>query len=220
MNRDKIEALSQRERKYAVTKTDLLKALLEELETKTLSQVRIRDLAKKAKISEPTFFNYFSSKQDMLYYFIQMWATEMNVIAKQALKESNSYIEAISAIFSSSAIEIAEHPQIMLEIIAFHTQKSNVKAHTVSDAEKWLFFTEIEGIEEFADGGIETIVPPLLVKAVESGELPEDIDIQRLFLTLSSLFFGSALLLLNESPEVYPTLLNQQIEALFKGVKC
>ena len=220
MNENKLNSLPLREKKYAKTKVALLNALLNELETQELSLIKIKTLANLAEVSEPTFFNYFDSKQHILLYFIQIWSVEMNAIAKESEAKHSSYLATIKQIFQTTSQEILKHPQVMLEIIAFYTQSTKLKVHSISSAEKWLFFPTIEGVESLDDKGLESILPPLIQKAIEAKELDAKVDKEQLFLSLSSLFFGTALLLLKKSPEAFPFILEEQITQLFKGVSC
>ncbi|HFU77407.1 MAG TPA: TetR family transcriptional regulator [Epsilonproteobacteria bacterium] len=218
INIEKFNTLSQRQKKYAKTKTALLNALLEELESKKLSEIMIKSLAQKAEVSEPTFFNYFDSKSDMLVYFIQMWSIEMQTIAIECEKESISYVETIKNIFVKTATQISEHPQIMREIIAFQAQHDITKTHKVSNAEKWFFFQEIEGVEGLEGLGLESILPPLIAKAIETGEIYSDMDAELLFLMLSSLFFGTSLLVLKRIPEHLPMMLETELNLFFERI--
>ena len=220
LNYIKLDLLPQREKKYAKTKIALLNALLDELDSKELSLIKIKELANLAEVSEPTFFNYFDSKLHMLVYFIQLWSVEMNAIALKSEEKHSSYVEIIKDIFRQTAQEISEHPQIMLEIIAFHAQGVELKPHKITSAEKWLFFPEIDEVETIEGMGLESILPPLIAKAINSKELPTSTNAEQLFLTLSSLFFGTALLLLKDSAEAYPVALEAQLNQLFKGLSC
>jgi len=219
MNTKKLNDLPQREKKYAKTKITLLNTLLNELETKKLVDIKIKDLAFLSEISEPTFFNYFDCKIHMLVYFIQMWSIDMNSIA---LKSENIYInnniEIIKDIFKKTSEQISEHPQIMLEIISFQAQGIELTPHIITDAEKWLFFPDIKDVENLKSMGLESIIPPLLENAKLKKEISIEVDTQMLFLNISSLFFGLALLLLKDSAEAYPSILEKQINQLFKGL--
>lgn len=219
-NINKFNDLPQRQKKYAKTKIALLNALLNELEKKSLSEIMIKELAKNAEVSEPTFFNYFDSKYDMLVYFIQLWSIEMNALAQSSELKYNSYVTTIKDIFKQTSLQITKNPQIMLEIIAFQAQGLKLKPHTITRAEKWLFFPEIEKVENIEGMGLESILPPLITKAIQRGELDKSIDAELLFLTLSSLFFGTALFILKKSTEAYPTYLEAQLNQLFKGLSC
>lgn len=220
MNNKKLNNLPQREKKYAKTKIALLNALLDELESKELSIIKIKELANLAEVSEPTFFNYFDSKLHMLVYFIQLWSVEMNAIAIKSEARHGSYIEIIKDIFAQTAKEISQHPQIMLEIISFHAKRVELKPHALTSAEKWLFFPDIDEVENIEGMGLESILPPLITKAIEAKELSVKTNQEQLFLTLSSLFFGSALLLLKDSPQAYPFVLENQLNQLFTFIEC
>ncbi|SFV61030.1 hypothetical protein MNB_SV-13-1376 [hydrothermal vent metagenome] len=161
-NINKFNDLPQRQKKYAKTKIALLHALLKELEKKSLSEIMIKELAYITEVSEPTFFNYFDSKNDMLVYFIQLWSIDMNALAQSSELKCHSYILTIKDVFKQSSLQIVNHPQIILEIIAFQAQG----------------------------------------------------------LTLSSLFFGTSLLILRKSKEDYPLYLEAQLNQLFKGLTC
>jgi AcrR family transcriptional regulator len=219
-NINKFNNLPQRQKKYAKTKIALLNVLLNELEKKSISEIMIKDLVKYAEVSEPTFFNYFDSKLDMLVYFIQLWSIEMNALAQRSELESNSYVKTIKDIFKQSSVQIIKNPQLMLEIIAFQTQGLKTNPHSITKAEKWLFFPEITEVENIEGMGLESILPPLITKAIQSKELDKSTNAQLLFLTLSSLFFGTALLVLKDSPQAYPSLLEEQLNQLFKGLSC
>jgi AcrR family transcriptional regulator len=219
-NKTQFDSLAQRQKKYAKTKIALLNALLEELKTKQLFEIKLKNLAFIAEVSEPTFFNYFDSKQHILLYFIQLWSIEMNALAGESEAKYNSYIEIIKDIFQKTSQKIVLHPQIMLEIIAFQAQGLELNPHKITLAEKWLYFPKIENIERIEGMGLESILPPLINKAIESKELPKTINTQFLFLSLSSLFFGTALLVLKNSAEGYPLFLEEQINLIFKGLSC
>ena len=219
-NINKLNDLPQRQKKYAKTKIALLDALLKELEKKSLSEIMIKDLAKDAEVSEPTFFNYFDSKLDMLVYFIQLWSIDMNALAQSSELKCKSYVTTIKDIFRQTSLQITKHPQLMLEIIAFQAQGLKLKSHTITVAEKWLFFPETAKVENIEGMGLESILPPLITKAIQAGELDKSTDTELVFLTLSSLFFGTALLILKKSTEAYPKYLEAQLNQLFKGLSC
>ncbi|MCF6287666.1 MAG: hypothetical protein L3J53_00325 [Proteobacteria bacterium] len=218
-NIEKFNKLPQRQKKFAKTKIALLTALLEGLKTKPLSAIMIKNLAKSAEISEPTFFNYFDSKVHMLVYFIQIWSIDMNAIGRNCEHESPSYLESIKNIFIKTAQENVLHPKIMLEIISFQAQDVKLELHDISDGEKWLMFEDIANVETLDGAGLETILPALIKKAQEGGELGKDVDTGLLFLTLSSLFFGTSLLLLKRDPKNLPDTLESQLNFIFEKVK-
>lgn len=220
-NIEKYDQLPQRQKKFAKTKIALLGALIKELEKKTFQDIMIKEIAKIAEVSEPTFFNYFDSKQDMLVYFIQIWSIEMNAIAKESQKNSTSYLETIKSIFSKTSTKIMTNPQIVLEIISFQAQMKleDIRFHEITNGERWYLFKEILDVEELEAKGLESILPPLIEKAVKNGELKENTDVELLFLMLSSLFFGTSLLILKKDPNQLLTMLDKEIDIVFQTFK-
>ncbi len=214
-NKQKFDALPQRQKKYAKTKTALLNALLEELSSKPLTDVAIKALCKTAEVSEPTFFNYFDSKQHMLVYFIQLWSVEMNALAKTCEATNTSYTETIKHIFVKTAQQISAHPRIMQEVLAFQALNTQLHPHNISDGEKWIFFSNITDVENLEGMGLDSILPPLISKAVSAGELDQPIDQELFFLTLSSLFMGTSLLVLQRDPQFLPDAFAAQLDYIF-----
>ncbi|WP_428738776.1 TetR/AcrR family transcriptional regulator [Sulfurimonas sp.] len=214
-NIDKFNKLTQREKKYIKTKVTLLNVFLKELETNSLSAIMIKDIASKAEVSEPTFFNYFDSKQDLLVYFIQIWSIEMNVISKKYENVSISSLDTIKDIFLYTAKNMLKNPQLMLEIISFQAQSKISKVHQITNGEKWYFFQDIEYVEELDTFGLESIIPPLIQKAINARELPKGTDTELLFLTLSSLFFGTSLILLKKDPNMLVKMFEKEIINVF-----
>ncbi len=218
---EKFNTLSLRERKYAQTKITLLRSLLQALKTKKFSEIYIKDLAKESKISEPTFFNYFSSKDDILMYFLQLWSIKM-VAYSQSLEEKGLTIkEIIQEIFTNTSSEISEIPRLLLEIIAYKTKKQTSSPHVITDAEKWLFFPDIKGIENIPyleHIGFQNVLYPLIEKGIKQGEFKKEISIDSIFLTLISLFFGTALFLLPQDCFQWKKSINEQIQNALKNM--
>ncbi|MDH5561410.1 MAG: TetR/AcrR family transcriptional regulator [Deltaproteobacteria bacterium] len=216
LNNRKFLELPQRQKNFAKTKLALLNALLDEFETKNLSSIKIRDLCLKAEVSEPTFYNYFNSKQHIVLYFIQIWSIEMNVLADSFKKAGTSTIDTIKNIFLKSAKDISSCPRIMLEILSFLAHDTELPVHEISDAEKWLHFKEVDAVETLEGKGMDSFLPTLIGEAVLNGELDKDTDQGILFIMLSSLFLGTSLLLLKKDPEMYVPAFEAELDFIFK----
>jgi AcrR family transcriptional regulator len=62
-----------RERKKAAQRNAIVAVFLEALETSELGDLKIDELCARIGISKVTFFNYFSSKEQVLEYFVLTW---------------------------------------------------------------------------------------------------------------------------------------------------
>lgn len=64
---------SLREQKFGDKRVEILDVFMKELETKKIQSISVDSVCEIAKISKVTFFNYFESKEQVLYYFIHKW---------------------------------------------------------------------------------------------------------------------------------------------------
>lgn len=86
---DPLENFPLKERKFARTRMNLIFGLLQLLESRSYDDIKIIELCQFAEISEPTFYNYFPEKDDLILHYIQIWSLMVSVFAEeQNLKES------------------------------------------------------------------------------------------------------------------------------------
>jgi len=184
-----MEDLPLRERKAARLRQALLEALVVRLHERTLDEITVRELCAEVPCSEPTFFNHFQSKNDLLVYFIALWSVEMAWL----VREESSALDAIELIFAHTATQHARNPGIMGEIIAYQARFPSPEPPGLTRAEKRLWFTDKDGIEAFEGRGLDSLLPELLSRAVSAGELPPGTDVMGAFAALSAIFFGAAI---------------------------
>ena len=211
--------ISLRDRKYAQTKLTLLNAALERLEERPFEEVGVKELCEAIPISEPTFFNYFPRKTDLLVYFIQLWTIEVSWHARQAAG-TGSGLGAIEAIFEFTAQKAQAHPAVMGEIIAFQARMSErPDLANISLAERLLAFPELEGVEDLPAEGLDSILPAQLARAIDLGELPGDIDMETVFTSLVSIFFGVPVVMCRIAPAGIGSMYRRQLHLLWEGVR-
>ena len=146
-----------RERKYATQKLKILDAFDEKLKAKSLADISVKEIAYELEISEMTFFNYFSSKKEVLIYFIELWSLEM-----QLLIDGKEPIESIYLIFEKTAKTIEDNPNLFMEIVSamalYGVAKKDIK---ISKAERILRFGSDT---DYVVGGFKELLMPLLKK--------------------------------------------------------
>ena len=214
--------IAHKEKKHARTKLALLDAVLALIREKSLDEIPVIDICEAAGVSRATFFNYFSSKNDLLIYFIQLWTVEVAYQARLASAAVGGLC-AIEEIFRHTARLCREHPEIMAESIAFQARrKEDPRPDTVpllTEAEKSLRFPHIKDFTGLEQGGLQSIFPPALMNAVRLGELPADLDIQATTFALAVIFFGVPATLGPARAEMYAELYIQQLKLLWTGIK-
>ncbi|PJZ80814.1 TetR/AcrR family transcriptional regulator [Leptospira meyeri] len=205
-NLDNLRQFPLKERKFAKTRTNLTFAFLTELETKTFEEIKIKDLCQMAEVSEPTFYNYFPEKGDLILHYIQIWSLQVSVFVQEK-KLSESGFGILSALFRYTAKESKKNPRILLEIISFQAKtKKSVQVHRLTSAERVLLFPDISGIESLVADGIEGIIQKAITLAAKNGELPESTNWKSFSLSIASCFFGIPILAFQ---------LNQNLEKLW-----
>ena len=120
-----------RGRKKAAQRIAIVDVFLQALETNELGDLNIEDLCGQIGISKVTFFNYFSSKEQVLEYFVLIWQFKVAVLLDEA---GLTGLPALNLIFDS----IAEHPagrHIMNAVMLFFLKSKVTKTIEISDYE-------------------------------------------------------------------------------------
>jgi len=219
MPRTSFSQLPLRQRKFAETKLGLLDATLQAIRTRPLDEVPVRELCAAVSISEASFFNYFPKKSEILTYYVQLWSIEMAWHASRRAARGAG-LAAIEDIFARTAASFAENPAPMGEIIA---GQARLAVHptfaTIGLAERLKAFPELDGIEHVKGEGLGELLPPLIDRAVQAGELPAGIDRAATVVALASIFLGTPVVLRAGSPKALAPAYATQLQLLWSGLR-
>lgn len=203
---DRLISFPLKEIKFAKTRTNLTFAFLKELELKSFEEIKIKELCQIAEVSEPTFYNYFPEKGDLILHYIQIWSLQVSVFALEK-KLSESGLGMLSSLFRYTAKESKKNPRILLEIISFQAKtRKSLQQPKLTKAERALLFPKIVGIEDLDADGVEGIIRKALSVAAKNGELPTSTDWKFFSMAIASCFFGVPILSFQ---------LNQNLEKLW-----
>jgi len=209
---------SLRDEKRARTRIRLVEALMQELAQHRLDEVKVRDLASHAGVSQATVFNYFPTKGHLLTHFIRLWSLQVGVEARRILVAEQSALAALEALFVHTGEQTARNPTLMLEIIA-HQARGVPDTGGIEALERRLFLPDEPDVDELSDQGLGDLIPELLSVAVKGGELPKSTDIPSLTLAAASIFFGVPLLLGHRQPEAIAPMYRQHLQLLWAGAR-
>lgn len=214
----RLQDLPLRQRKQAQTRLALLHAVLARLDgTRTLEDINVRELCAEASISEASFFNYFPKKTDLLEYFIRLWSLELAWRVRHELADKTAR-EAIEAIFTSTARQSGEHPGVMAEIIAFQARQTEPEGMELELADRLAAYPDRPGIEDVPAIGLDGLLPQLIARAIDRGELPASTDRTAALLALTSVFFGVPLILQRQAPALIEPVYRQQLALVWAGL--
>ena len=191
-----MKELPLRERKYAAAKAALLNAVLARLNDQALDSISVKEVCREVEVSETTFFNYFASKQAVIFYLVQIWSITANWEMRQTLAQGGGHLDAICTLFDLTAEQVDQMPGVMGEIVSWQTRKRDRVAFTpLTRAEYARHFPDKAGIEQLEARGIDQLLGAQLHAALQAGELAADTDLQALALTLMAIFFVTPILL-------------------------
>jgi AcrR family transcriptional regulator len=106
----------QRDLNKAKTKLACLDSMYRLSKEIGFKQLKAKDIATDAGITEMTFFNYFKTKEDLLQYFMKIWTLDQ--MAEQLEKPLKGKA-AIERIFQNTAEESLKHTTILTSLIGY-----------------------------------------------------------------------------------------------------
>ncbi|MFW5887697.1 MAG: TetR/AcrR family transcriptional regulator [Bacteriovoracia bacterium] len=220
--------LSLREIKYAKTKFDIVEATRSFLLEGTFAECSVKDICKKAQISEATFFNYFSKKEHLLSFIAQIESTKILLKAKNNSPEEG--LKRVEWLVHFMGQKVEESLGLMVEFLFCLIRKPfKVESISLTPAEVKLFFETEDNhesiqIKEFGVSILENIIV-----AHDNGSLSKDIDAYELTYSIMSMIIGIPILLQREKMHECPLaqkrfakrnisqLLSRNLAMIFKG---
>jgi len=210
--------MSLREKKAAKTKMAILDAALALMAAKPFEDVAVAEICDKAEISYATFFNYFEKKEDVLLYYVQLWSVNVAHRAAQA----GGGLAGITEVFEYTGLECEKGPEVMEEIVAYMARGRNIARLSIaplSDTEKKLRYPYIQDFSALGDTGLHSILPPLILQAVDRGELPPGTDVNDATLALAAIFMGTPVALSTVRMRGLAGAYSRQLSMLWGGLK-
>ncbi|TGL56398.1 TetR/AcrR family transcriptional regulator [Leptospira ognonensis] len=193
-----LESHSVREIKFARARYGVLKAFVDELRTVSYEDIRIKDLCRRAEISEPSFYNYFPKKEHLFLYYIGLWGVDVQL----HMKDLRPGLTRIYELFQYTGDYASKNANLLMEIIAYQARTNTIKSAKeiapLTAAEKRIVFGNEPNIDSFSDQGLGPILKENIREAILSGELPKTTSVDTLLMTLASVFFGLPVLILHE----------------------
>ena len=177
-----------RQRKAASTRLGLVDALVEHLRHESYDARPVTSLCERVSISVPTFFNHFSSKDEMLVLYVRLWSIE----AQMEMDTRGPGEKArLTALFECFLGRLDRNPRLVRRIFS-HILKESVPASAgvPTRAEILRRFPDRPDAAQAQPRGVGDLIRDALSRAVAGGELPAGSDVERAAGLLVALFFG------------------------------
>lgn len=124
-----------RDRKKIQTLVSILDAFLSSLEHQSFHEINVEDVCEQASISKMTFFRYFSSKEEVLEYFVLRWCCQRTVEIQEHTYQGR---EGIRHVFQSAS-EIPNATKILVGLLQYYSKLKEPPAKKdLTDYERYL----------------------------------------------------------------------------------
>ena len=210
--------LPLRARNAAEIRVSLFEAARDALKERTFAEVTVKSLCAQVGVTEPTFFNHFEEKSDLLVYGIMLWGIETAWKLSRLPTEYDS-IERIEWLFAEAAAHFNDRPGFTHELLARQaSRRGPPKFIELSLAERLRAFPDRPGIEKFPGQGIVALLTPLVRRAKREDLLPNAPSAPAFVETLVSIFFGVPAFAMWEDPTCIARRYAQQLAIVWRGM--
>ncbi len=172
-----------RETKKAQTKLDCINAAYEITKSVPFKDLMVKDIISRVGITEMTFFNYFSKKEDIILYWMEIW--KLHSMVSQRLSDRHGE-EGIRQIFYDTAKQANEHPSLMNMIMSYILSLDSKPVQVeLEPAFRHLKYPEYEAVVDLEIVGVDEI----MLEHISELKCKNPKDLLRLLLTS---FYGDA----------------------------
>jgi AcrR family transcriptional regulator len=172
----KEERPSRRERKKKELWEAIYNAAIELFIQKGFDNVTIEDITEKVDIAKGTFFNYFSSKDSILPYFLSKHLAEVRERLPKETKRIKSARGKLQHLFSLLAKLVIEN-ELLIKWVLMESFRLKV----------------YQKEKEEVFGNILRIMVQILKEGQEKGEFNQNMDPEKIAEILESIFFFSSM---------------------------
>lgn len=185
------EEISLRERKSAKLKLLILSIAKTMLRQHSFQDIHVTDICKKADISKVTFFRYFPQKEDLLLYFMRVWAFKLNI---ELQKNEIKGLKAVKQIYDRYGDLCENYNSVILHLIKYHAVSPLVlKPISIKKAEKHLLFPNLEGVQQMEVLAFDKLLEKYMLEAIFQTEITKSSDVSDMVSMLLTTTYGSIL---------------------------
>ncbi|OSM01365.1 putative AraC family transcription activator [Magnetofaba australis IT-1] len=170
----------------AQTRVDLLNAVYKLTANTRFDELKVKQIAAEAGITEMTFFNYFAKKEDVLRYMMGVWALELMVLQHE---QPLTGAAAIRRLFQHTAEYVQKRPRLMAHFVALLLIRDlPPQGDAIEPADRFLWHPDIPAVlnGEIPSGN------EILLRHLR--EMPAVADPMQTLMHLASCFYGDMVL--------------------------
>jgi AcrR family transcriptional regulator len=207
-----------RERNFARVRRSILEACLALTNERSFSQLSVREICDHAMVSQGTFFNYFPTKEDVLFYYTRIWSVRAALRARAERGRGQPVLRAIAAIFEFTAREMQAHPRLMLEVVSVIANAQNPPDVRLTRGDRLLWFADEPEAEDVNEVLIDELFGEYVEAAIEEGELPRGVSLRVATRALRAAFYGIPIATRADGVRVVARAYDETLAVLWAGL--
>ena len=123
---DEQPAESRRERRKQEIRSKIIESAVDLFEEKGFEETNLEHICERAEISRPTFYSYYSSKQDLIQALSEKrWLKVANELTASSLAKHESTKDFIHTFLKITRTEISKYGSLERELIRFSMSRDN-----------------------------------------------------------------------------------------------
>jgi len=171
-----------RDKKKGLLRLQILETVTELMKDNHFEDIKVKDICRVVNISEVTFFKYFKKKEELLLFYMLVWNYRREMRISRVVREKGKV--GIYSIFHDTATtELAL--EILLSFIAFISK--------LKERPDRLVLEEYEKDEIITPLSLDDQIIMHVQEAVDSGDLPKEVDTHKTNNLISSIYYGTPL---------------------------
>ena len=205
-----------RSQKSAKLKLAILSATTRLIGERSFKELHISELCEAVNISKVTLFKYFPQKEDILLYYMRVWAlhrtVELSINGKTGVSGIHHLVDKLSETFE-------RHPGLVLSYVGHMANIQIIqKPFTVKEAERKILYPDLENIKSIEIKSLEQMLETFLLEAIFNREITGSSNTQDLTYMVVSVIYGAVLTA--HIHRIKPTKLyfRRNIETVLKGM--
>lgn len=209
---------SLREKKYAKTKIALTHEFIEKMKASKFQDISIKAVCEAVEVSEATFYNYFPTKQDVVFYFKSLMSLRMQWTLQK--KGYSNPLAAIDIFFDVMAEDIKNKNMFgeFVYLMSGEGKDQCEKIIDLSDAEKYFSFPTLKGIEQFDSVRLDDLLLGFIEQAKKKKLIKSGVDTEDVMVALFSILIGPPLVLELKEYHHFKKHHKKQLEWLWKAI--
>ena len=208
---------SERARRAARIKLDILNATLQLMGKKAFRDLYVDQICERAGVSKVTLFKYFPQKEDILLYYMRVWALDRAVELHQKPRKG---LKGVYYLFDRMADSFEKYPGLSLSVISYWTSVNRPpSAFPLKPLERRMLYPRLPYVSDLQVLTVPQLLERFLLEAIMDQEIQQVSDARELSNLFMSLLYGTLVTAHLRQLDRLPMVFRKHIDMTLKGLQ-